>query len=244
MLQLFLSRPARALSLVIVVFAGVCVEARAAELRISEIRIDQPGPDRDEFFELAGAADAPLDGLWYLVIGDGPGGSGVIESVIPLTGHRLDETGIFAAGGIDGRPGSPGFDVRLDLHFENADNVTHLVVRDFRGTLGEDLDFEDDGHLDLEPWSEVLDAVALVASDPDLAGDRIYCVARIGPDRGFVPAHVYRDTGGWVMGRYDLRIADTPGRANPDLGVDPTRQRHQRDDDDRPTRRAGARVSR
>ena len=50
-----------------------------AQVFISEIRIDQSGADTDEYFELAGTPGASLDGLTYLVIGDGSGGSGVID---------------------------------------------------------------------------------------------------------------------------------------------------------------------
>jgi hypothetical protein len=56
-------------------FAVIASAAPAAfdeSTRISEIRIDQPGSDLDEFFELAGSADAPLDGLAYIVIGERP----------------------------------------------------------------------------------------------------------------------------------------------------------------------------
>ena len=60
---------------------------------INEIRIDQPGSDSDEFFELAGAPGTSLDGLTYLVIGDGSGGSGTIESVVNLTGSSISGSG-------------------------------------------------------------------------------------------------------------------------------------------------------
>lgn len=65
-------------------------------ITINEIRIDQPGADNDEYFELFGDPMAPsLDGLTYIVIGDGAiaAGSGVIEAVIDLTGQSLDLAG-------------------------------------------------------------------------------------------------------------------------------------------------------
>ena len=43
----------------------------AQTVTLSEIRIDQPSTDNDEYFELAGTPDAALDALTYLVIGDG-----------------------------------------------------------------------------------------------------------------------------------------------------------------------------
>ena len=42
-------------------------------MKINEIRIDQPGTDNDEYFELLGEPNASLDGLTYIVIGDGVG---------------------------------------------------------------------------------------------------------------------------------------------------------------------------
>jgi len=178
---------------------------------INEIRIDQPGPDRDEYFELAGAPGASLDGLSYLVIGDGRGGSGVIEAAVDLRGQRLSAAGFFLAAensfGL-----TAAVDLRTGLNFENSDNVTHLLVRDFSGALQDDLDSDDDGVLDVRPWSAVLDSVALV--EDLLRGERVYSDTVVGPVDDEVPAHVYRDPdldGGW-------RVAaawgeDTPGSA-------------------------------
>ena len=72
-----------------------------AQVFISEIRIDQPGADTDEYFELAGTPGASLDGLTYMVIGDGFGGSGVIEAVVDLTGQTIPGSGLFVAADAD-----------------------------------------------------------------------------------------------------------------------------------------------
>ena len=60
-------------------------------ITINEIRADQPGADNDEYFELIGDASASLDGLTYLVIGDGS-----TSSITPLSkaaeAHRLVAT--------------------------------------------------------------------------------------------------------------------------------------------------------
>ena len=63
----------------------------APDVKISEIRIDQPADDEDEYFELSGAPSTSLNGLTYLVIGDGsgPNASGVIEEVTSLTGQSI-----------------------------------------------------------------------------------------------------------------------------------------------------------
>ncbi len=39
--------------------------------------------------------------------------------------------------------------------------ITLLLVKDFTGTFGEDLDIDDDGVLDSTPWSAIVDAVAI-----------------------------------------------------------------------------------
>ncbi|MFQ5487934.1 MAG: hypothetical protein ACE5ET_05765 [Gammaproteobacteria bacterium] len=178
---------------------------------INEIRIDQPGPDRDEYFELAGAPGASLDGLSYLVIGDGRGGSGVVEAAVALRGQRLSTAGFFLAAEGSFALG-PAADLRVGLNFENSDNVTHLLVRDFSGAILDDLDSDDDGVLDVRPWSAVLDSVALV--EDLLRGERVYSETVVGPLDGEVPAHVYRDPD--VDGAWQAATAwgeDTPGSA-------------------------------
>ena len=68
----------------------------------------------------------------------------------------------------------PGTTVIVDdLNFENSDNVNFFLVSDFTGSLGDDLDEDDDGMLDIEPWSEVVDCIALVESFEN--GELIYC---------------------------------------------------------------------
>jgi hypothetical protein len=72
-----------------------------AAVAINEIRIDQPGADTDEYFELAGPPGASLDELTYLVIGNqarGGAGSGVIQTAVSLDGHSLGGTALGDAG--------------------------------------------------------------------------------------------------------------------------------------------------
>jgi hypothetical protein len=197
----------------------------AAATRINEIRIDQTGTDTDEYFELIGTPGASLNGLTYVVIGDSGtvATCGVIEAVIPLTGYLLQADGLFAA--VDGDPGPTltGYDAVIagpnGINFENNDNVTHMLVSGFTGTVGQDLDTNDDGILDIKPWTAILDAVGLTTGiAPDCTGsDRIYASTVLGPDGSFVPDQVYRcsDTGEWKIGDFSpLGSTDTPGRAN------------------------------
>ena len=185
---------------------------------LSEIRIDQPGGDVDEYFELAGFAQS-LDGLSYIVIGDGTGGSGTIESATDLTGQAMGGSGFWVAGEASMTLATP--DMVTSLGFENSDNVTHLLVRDFTGATGDDLDTDDDGILDVEPWSEVVDSVALLenAIDPGTGntsgGDLVYSSTTVGPDGTFVPGHVEICNGSWEIADFDPAAgSDTPGATN------------------------------
>ncbi|MBN1813307.1 MAG: hypothetical protein JXA14_15840, partial [Anaerolineae bacterium] len=89
---------------------------------INEIRVDQTGADNDEYFELAGSSGTSLDNLTYLVIGDGTGGSGVIEAVIELTGTTIPADGYFLAVESTFSLGGTA-DLTTSLNFENSDNV-------------------------------------------------------------------------------------------------------------------------
>jgi len=181
--------------------------------RINEIRIDQPGTDTDEYFELIGMPGAPLDGLTYLVIGDSGSNGGVIEAEIDLTGQSFDADGLFVAA--ESTFLITAADFTTNLNFENSDNVTHLLVRGFNGAVGDDIDTNDDGTLDFEPWTEVVDSVALVET-PN-SGDPIYSTTTVGPDGSFVPAHVFRlpdGHGTFEIGDFAAGTTDRPGVAN------------------------------
>ncbi len=202
---------------------------------INEIRIDQFNVDNDEYFELEGTAGEMLDDLTYLVLGDSAAMSGVIEAVISLDKRMVGEDGFFlvtepsfGATGTVFENVSP--DMIATLKFENSDNVTHVLVSGFSGIDGDDLDLDDDGTLDVTPWDSVIDAIGMVES-PDLSNsgsEWYYGTALsgqdIGPQDGFVPAHVYRINNGgspFVMGEYsldpsdpDITIDDTPGSSN------------------------------
>ena len=196
-----------------------CQEVDVPEgLRISEIRIDQPGSDSDEYFELQGPAGASLDGVSYIVIGDGSGGDGSVEAIVNLTGV-IDDTGYYLVAEdsftiVDVAEA----DQIANVSFENSDNVTHLLVANYTGGF-DDLDADDDGELDANPpWLELIDSVSLVETN-DGTGDQYYGEAEVGPTAdGFVPGHVFRcaGTGEWGIGAYDAFTFDTPASANLD----------------------------
>ncbi|MCP4362014.1 MAG: DUF11 domain-containing protein, partial [Chloroflexi bacterium] len=178
---------------------------------ISEVRTDQPSTDNDEYFELAGDAGTALDTLTYIVIGDdGSGGSGTIESVTSLSGSIA--AGGFYLGVESTFSLTTTADLTATLGFENSDNVTHMLVSNFTGSLGDDIDTDDDGNIDNAPWSALINCIGLVESIG--SGDAIYCATTVGPDGIFVPGHAYNCPLSWVIGQFTVGIDDTPRAAN------------------------------
>ena len=178
-------------------------------VQLNEIRTNQPSFDDDEYFELTGPVGTSLSGLAYLVIGDP--GSGAIEAVVDLSGQSISPSGFFVAAEDTFTLGVA--DLTASLNFENGDNVTHMLVSNFSGSDGDDLDTNDDGVLDVMPWDEIVDCVALVG--PVSSGGEVYCSTTVGPDSIYVPAHAYLCPGGWVIGPFDpVGVDDTPGTAN------------------------------
>lgn len=194
--------------------AAAALAATASAQTINEIRIDQPGSDNDEYFELAGTPGMALDGLTYIVIGDFP--SGAVEAVVDLTGQVIPASGYFVAA--EGTFTIGTADMTTTIDFENSDNVTHMLVQGFTGVKGDDIDTDDDGVIDNVLWTNVVDSVALEETDPAVAGDLLYSDTIVGPDGSFVPAHVFRtDAAGltaWNIGEFGDLTIDTPGAAN------------------------------
>jgi hypothetical protein len=196
------------------VMAGTAGAGLVPSVSINEVRIDQTSTDDDEYFELSGSPGTSLDGLTYLVIGDGTGGSGVIEEVLDLTGQTIPSSGFFVAAESTFTLGTA--DLTASLNFENGDNVTHLLVAGFSGSDGDDLDTDDDGTLDATPWASVVDLIALVEeANPPTGTEYHYGPPSVGPDGEFVPGHAFFCPGGWQIGAFNPAGGDdTPGSAN------------------------------
>ncbi len=185
----------------------------------SEVRVDHPGLDTEEFIELAAEPDAALDDLTVLVIGDGDSGDGgVIEEVISLDGLAVDDSGYLVLAESAFALGEA--DVTQDLNLENSDNLTFLLVEGFDGEDGDDLDADDDGDLDVFPWEAEHDRVALIEEDnPPLFTEPHYGPPTAGPDGTLGPGHAYLCDEVWYVGAFDpsdLTAADSPGEANCD----------------------------
>jgi hypothetical protein len=198
----------------------------------SEIRIDQTGADTDEWVELVGAPGTSLNDITMIVIGDGTAlaASGVIEAVVSLAGKTIPADGHFAMSESTFTQGIAAIDYVLPganpLNFENSDNVTFMLVRNFSGVDAADLDSDDNGVFNtVVPWTEVVDTIALIKTTtvPPTGTEWFYGANTIGPDGTFLPGHIWRceDTGCWNIGRFDLLVdpTDTPGVANLNCGA-------------------------
>jgi len=197
-------------------FGQVCDPGGIDGLGINELRTDHTGVDDNEYVELSGPAGTVLDGYSFIVIGDGAGGSGVLETIIDLTGLVIAEDGLLSIGKAEMTIGIP--DVIIDgLNFENSDNVTHLLVSGLTAVLDQDLDIEDDGVLDATFWSELADGVALleVGYEGEVL-DLLYHDVVLGPVGEYAPSHVFRcpDAGDWNLGVWGNLALDTPGELN------------------------------
>jgi len=121
---------------------------------ISEFVVDHVGNDTHEFIEIFG-----LDRTDYfhasLLVLDGEANPGQVLAEYPV-----------------GTTGSAGFWSTAFLEDELPNtSLTLLCVLDFSGSVGMDLDADDDGVFNVTPWSELADDLAL---DYGGAGDRVY----------------------------------------------------------------------
>ena len=194
-----------------------------AQLQINEIRTDMTSTDTDEYFELKGTPSTDLSPYTYIVIGDGSSTyCGTVECVVPLTGYSIQADGLFAAAKCYAAHVLTGYDADINstaYAFENSDNVTHLLVSGWTGTIAMDLDTNDDGVLDVTPWTAIIDDVAMTTGAAvacSTGSEYTYSATVLGPDGAYVPGHIYRcsDTNAWVMGQFTLGIDDSPGAAN------------------------------
>lgn len=175
-----------------------------SDARIQEIRVFQIGPEQHEYIELA--APNGTSGLTYVVLGDQRGGAsgsaGIVEQAIDLSSASPNQHGLVIIAQdktVFGR--TP--DIRTPLGLSEEHSVTHLIVRDWSGSVGDVLDEDNDGELDRRPWASIADAIGLVAGslDVEAADVRVYADARLGGSEQ-VPSHIERHptSGEWKVG--------------------------------------------
>ena len=175
---------------------------------INEFVADHTGSDTNEFVEILGSASTDYSTLTLVQL-EGDSNPGTID-----TGITIGTTN--AAG-----YWTTGFQSNL---LENG-SITLLLVEDFTGSVGQDLDTNNDGVLDVTPWTQIVDSVA--TSDGG-GSDHVYGAVDLPPGFdgvGFQPGGASRIPNGvdtdsvsdWV--RNDFHGFGLPGfSGSPDLG--------------------------
>jgi len=135
---------------------------------INEFVLNHIGSDISEFIEVWGDPFADYSTMAILEIEGDSTAPGTVDGVFPV--------GTTNGGGL----WFPGF---FANEFENG-TLTLLMVKDFSGGLGDDLDTDDDGTLDVTPWSRVVDDVAVTDGG---ASDQTYAAVVLAPGFDGVP---------------------------------------------------------
>ena len=197
--------------------------------KLSEIRADSLPPLVNvEYIELMGVAGTSLDGYSVVVLGDdddaqGPalGNSGVVERTISLAKRTIPQDRAFLIHSSGLLPPQP--DLVADCGLEDNYNLTVLLVRGSTAVAGDDLDADNDGTLDITPWSELVDGVSLVWGQPGASSEWTYATSQVGPNGGIFIFHARRclDTDAWTLGPWSYSAnpgQETAGLPNPPCG--------------------------
>ncbi|GHA51587.1 hypothetical protein GCM10008927_16260 [Amylibacter ulvae] len=170
---------------------------------INELAVSTTGTDW-EFVELAGVAGTSLDGFALLQLD----ATGEVISAIDLNGQSIGENGYFLA---SSDQAEATFGVTGNVTFAdntlNNETSSFLLVDGYDGiTTSGDLDTDDDGALDSQPFASVVDSVALIDGDAGL----VYSDNVVGPDGAFLPAGAVRSPE--IIGEFEATdFADSAG---------------------------------
>ncbi|MEN8162555.1 MAG: endonuclease [Acidobacteriota bacterium] len=134
------------------------------EPMINEFVLGHFGSDDHEFIEIFGMPETFYTDYWILVIDGDQEDAGHIDNAF-----RASLTG-----------GGGAFATAFLVDNFEGNSTTILLVKDFTGAAGDDLDSNDDGALDVSPWSEITDGIAVTDGD---AGDFAYATLVL--DRNF-----------------------------------------------------------
>ena len=164
------------------------IATRINELYVNPTDVD----DAREYAELrtlSGTAET-LHDLTLLVIDGDTANAGVVDGVIPLDGFTSGSNGLLLLGnnytasnpwaaqtssstavGAKDHAGASGGQATGSI---DNDSTTFLIVSGFTGSATDDLDTNDDGTLDVNPWIEIVDSVGWTDGE---AGDHVYSAA-------------------------------------------------------------------
>lgn len=109
---------------------------------INEFVFNHTDADSEAFIEVFGDPSTDYSGFTVLEIEGDSSGAGTIDAVLPV---GTTDTGGFWTDDEDAENGT----------------VTLLLVEDFSGSFGNDLDTDNDGVLDSTPWTQIVDDVAV-----------------------------------------------------------------------------------
>ncbi|MGB1287225.1 MAG: hypothetical protein ACPG7F_11870, partial [Aggregatilineales bacterium] len=109
---------------------------------INEFVVDNPGTDAFEYIEISGDANTDYSAFTLLQIEGEGTAAGTIDSVI--TPGTTSADGIWVSD-------------FFANEFENG-TLTFLLVEGFTGSDGNDLDTDNDGVFDVEPWTRIVDS--------------------------------------------------------------------------------------
>ena len=177
---------------------------------INEIMMNPPSADNgQEFVEFKGSAFGSMSGITLVCI-DGDGGqAGVIDQAMDLSAYSLGANGLLlirdAATTLSPSPDANTNVVVNDFSpdIENGAN-TFLIVTGFSGSTGDDLDTNNDGTLDVTPWTNVIDAIGIRDATP--VNNHAYADQLGGTDlpnqSGFIGDYIFRseNNGSWYYG--------------------------------------------
>jgi hypothetical protein len=124
---------------------GMPVQSALADPVINEFVVNHTGEDMEAFVEVLGDPSTDYSGFTVLEIeGDSTSNEGTVDAVLPV--------GTTSAAGYWTDP-------------EDMENgtLTILLVENFTGSVGDDLDVDDDGVIDdiATPWTRIVDDVAV-----------------------------------------------------------------------------------
>ncbi|MET0091784.1 MAG: lamin tail domain-containing protein [Candidatus Thiodiazotropha sp.] len=134
----------------------------AAEPKINEFSASTTGTDV-EYVEIYGAPNTDYSTYTVREIEGDSTAAGIVDEVIQV--GTTDANGLYLAS--------------LPANTLENGTLSLLLVNNFSGSLGEDLDTDNDGNLDVTPWESITDAVSV---NDGGATDATYGVPVLGPN--------------------------------------------------------------
>lgn len=162
---------------------------------INEFSASTVGTDV-EYVEVLGLPNTDYSRYTILEIEGDDTGAGVIDEVIAV--GTTDASGLWLR--------------TLPANSLENGTITLLLVLNFSGALGNDLDTDNDGVLDLTPWDLIADSIAV---NDGGAGDLPYAATVLGVSFDGLPfapggaSRIPNGSGNWVRNDFDL--AGIPG---------------------------------